>query len=177
MRKIPTAKIAAHRSDLVASSSHREQYNQARNSTSYIMMTGRGRATWVIYRECISLRTIVNKSQGEQLARSSPDICNWVLLNGSRGHFDIYRIRVPPISVFDLVFSSLDISISLSLSLSLSFSLSWVINTEATGNVTVPSSIDGSESNWLALNLTFAMASNYSLQCFFSDRTWAFNHE
>ncbi|EGI58285.1 hypothetical protein G5I_13629 [Acromyrmex echinatior] len=45
MRKIPTAKIAAHRSDLGASSSRREQYIQARNSTSYIMMTGRGRAT------------------------------------------------------------------------------------------------------------------------------------
>ncbi|KYN04276.1 hypothetical protein ALC62_05042 [Cyphomyrmex costatus] len=45
MRKMLTAKIAAHRSDLGASSSCREQYVQARNSTSYIMMTGRGRAT------------------------------------------------------------------------------------------------------------------------------------
>ncbi|KYQ52793.1 hypothetical protein ALC60_08082 [Trachymyrmex zeteki] len=45
MRKIPTAKIAAHRSDLGTSSSRREQYIQVRNSTSYIVMTGRGRAT------------------------------------------------------------------------------------------------------------------------------------
>ncbi|TGZ32147.1 Uncharacterized protein DBV15_01040 [Temnothorax longispinosus] len=45
MRKIPTAKIAAHRSDLGASSSPREQYVRACNSTSYVLITGRGRAT------------------------------------------------------------------------------------------------------------------------------------
>lgn len=60
------------------------------------------------------------QGRGEQLARSSPDASrNWVLLNGSRGHFDIYRIHMPSSRVFDLVLSLLR-SISLYLHLLLS---------------------------------------------------------
>lgn len=52
--KCQPRKLPAHRSDLGTSSSRREQYIRERNSTSYILMTGRGRATWVTYRVCIS---------------------------------------------------------------------------------------------------------------------------
>lgn len=96
-RKMPTAKIAARRatSALFRRVAPRAQ---AGNSTLFLV-AGRGRARESHIVRCIarmlSLTSLTSSWRG-----SSPDAPhNRVPLNGSRGHFDIYRVCVSPFSI------------------------------------------------------------------------------
>lgn len=84
--------------DLGTFSPRRE--SQAADNSTLFLVAGRGRARESHIVRCIA-RTIVNKRVGASSWRgSSPDAPhNWVPLNGSRGHFDIYRVRVSPFSI------------------------------------------------------------------------------